>query len=57
VNGGGADMAVKHILTNGEVVDDISGFVVTGEPAGRIVGLIKQIQGGTTDEQEEKKES
>jgi hypothetical protein len=47
-------MAIKHILTNGEVVDDISGFVVKGEPAGRIVGLIKQIQGGTTDEQEEK---
>jgi hypothetical protein len=51
-------MAVKHILTNGEVVDDISGFVVTGEPAGRIVGLIKQIREGTDEhEQEEKKES
>lgn len=51
-------MAVKHILTNGEVVDDISGFVVKGEPAGRIVGLIKQIREGVDEhEQEEKKES
>lgn len=49
-------MTIKHILTNGEVVDDISGFVVKGEPAGRIVGLIKQIREGT-DEQEEKEES
>lgn len=49
-------MAVKHILANGEVVDDISGFVVKGEPAGRIVGLIKQIREGTDEQKEKEKQ-